>query len=53
MANVARHSGNQVLAEFDVIPLNSPAYYPPYNGSIENGIRERKTAVLEALPTST
>jgi hypothetical protein len=41
---------NQVLAEFGVIPLNSPPYYPPYNGSIENGIRELKTAVLKALP---
>jgi transposase-like protein len=41
---------NQVLAEFGVIPLNSPSYYPPYNGSIENGIRELKTAMLQALP---
>lgn len=41
---------NQVLAEFGVIPLNSPPYYPPYNGGIENGIRELKTAWMKALP---
>lgn len=26
---------NEVLGRFSVIPLNSPAYYPPYNGAIE------------------
>jgi transposase InsO family protein len=31
-----------VLAEFGVIALNSPAYYPPYNGAIENCQRELK-----------
>ncbi|MFC1462848.1 hypothetical protein ACFLQU_04500, partial [Verrucomicrobiota bacterium] len=33
---------NAVLAEFWVIPLNSPKHYPPYNGSIERGINELK-----------
>lgn len=41
---------NAVLAEFAVIPLNSPAYYPPYNGAIENGIKELKRTWLAALP---
>ncbi len=41
---------NAVLAEFGVIPLNSPAYYPPYNGAIENGIKELKRTWLAALP---
>ena len=31
-----------VLAEFGVIPLNSPRYYPRYNGAIEYGQRELK-----------
>lgn len=33
---------NAALAEFWVIPLNSPKHYPPYNGSIERGINELK-----------
>ena len=41
---------NDLLAEFAVIPLNSPPYYAPYNGSMENGIRELKHAWLEVLP---
>ena len=41
---------NELLAEFGVIPLNSPPYYAPYNGSMENGIRELKAAWLEVLP---
>ena len=36
-----------VLARHGVIPLNSPAHYPRYNGAIEKGIRE----VQEALGT--
>ena len=27
---------NEVLSENSVIPLNSPTYYPPYNGAIEH-----------------
>ena len=40
---------DQVLAEFGVIPLNSPSYYAPYNGSIENGIGELKNACRQWL----
>ena len=41
---------DSVLADNGVIPLNSPAYYPKYNGSIEKGIREMKEALGECLP---
>jgi transposase InsO family protein len=41
---------DRVLADHGVIPLNSPAYYPKYNGSIEKGIREMKQALGECLP---
>ncbi len=40
---------NAVLADFGVIPLNSPAHYPRYNGAIEKGIREMKAALGECL----
>ena len=33
-----------------VIPLNSPAYYAPYNGAIEQGIKELKKEMARALP---
>lgn len=39
-----------VLAQHGVIPLNSPAHYPRYNGAIEKGIREMKEALGECLP---
>lgn len=42
-------SVNAVLAEYGVIPLNSPARYPRYNGAIEKGIREVKAALGECL----
>lgn len=38
-----------VLATHGVIPLNSPARYPRYNGAIEKGIRELKLALGECL----
>jgi hypothetical protein len=44
------HAVNEVLARWGVIPLNSPAYYAPYNGAIEQGIRELKDEVRRALP---
>ena len=39
-----------VLAAHGVIPLNSPAYYPRYNGAIEKGIREMQDALGMCLP---
>lgn len=41
---------DRVLAEYGVIPLNSPTYYPKYNGSMEKGIRDMKAALGECLP---
>lgn len=43
---------DQLLAQQAVIPLNSPAYYPPYNGGIENGIRELKQSLTPCLPSA-
>ena len=34
-SNLNHHAVDEVFAEFGVIPLNSPPYYPPYNGGIE------------------
>ena len=39
-----------VLAEHCVIPLNSPARYPRYNGAIEKAIREMKEELSQCLP---
>jgi transposase InsO family protein len=41
---------DRVLADNGVIPLNSPAYYPKYNGAVEKGIRDLKDALGECLP---
>lgn len=40
---------NAVLADYGVIPLNSPAHYPRYNGAMERGIREVQQALGECL----
>jgi transposase InsO family protein len=42
-------SVDAVLAQYGVIPLNSPAHYPRYNGAIERGIREVQEALGECL----
>ena len=48
------HFNNQwvdaLLAQYGVIPLNSPVYYPPYNGGIEKGIRDLKETLHTCLP---
>jgi hypothetical protein len=44
------HVVNQLLAEQCVIPLNSPPYYPPYNGGIEKSILELKEILTPCLP---
>ncbi len=38
--NLNHHLVNAVLEDYGVIPLNSPPYYPPYNGGIEHAQRE-------------
>ena len=40
---------NEVLREFFVLPLNSPEYYAPYNGAIEESQREVKSCLREKL----
>jgi hypothetical protein len=41
---------DQLLAQQAVIPLNSPTYYPRYNGGIEKSIRELKASLHCFLP---
>lgn len=41
--NLNHHAVLRVLSEYGVIPLNSPAYYPPYNGGMEHKQGELKT----------
>jgi hypothetical protein len=38
---------NGILSEFFVLPLNSPEYYAPYNGAIEESQRELKACLRE------
>ena len=40
---------NVVLDEFFILPLNSPEYYAPYNGGIEESQRELKSCLREKL----
>lgn len=43
---------DELLANECVLPLNSPAGYPPYNGAIEKAIRELKEQLTPCLPTT-
>jgi hypothetical protein len=45
--NLNHQAVNEVLAEFFVLPLNSPTYYAPYNGAIEESQRELKACLQE------
>ena len=47
--NMNHSAVNDVLAEFFILPLNSPAYYAPYNGAIEESQREMKRCLREKL----
>jgi hypothetical protein len=40
---------NEVLSEFFVLPLNSPDYYAPYNGAIEESQKEVKGCLRDKL----
>jgi hypothetical protein len=42
---------NEVLSEYFVLPLNSPTYYAPYNGAIEESQGELKACLREKLLT--
>jgi len=48
-ANVNHRAVDEVLARHLVIPLNSPCYYPPYNGGVEHDQGELKRALAEDL----
>ncbi len=50
--NMNHSAVNSVLEEFYVLPLNSPAYYAPYNGAIEESQREVKQCLREKLPSN-
>jgi len=41
--NLNHAAVDKELSDFMVIPINSPPYYPPYNGGIEKSQREFKT----------
>ncbi len=47
--NLNHGAVNGVLSEFFVLPLNSPEYYAPYNGAIEESQRELKACLREKL----
>ena len=47
--NLNHGSVNAALAEFFVLPLNSPVYYAPYNGAMEESHRELKACLREKL----
>jgi hypothetical protein len=40
---------NAVLADYFVLPVNSPVHYPPYNGAIEEAQTELKNGLAEKL----
>jgi hypothetical protein len=47
--NMNHSAVNNVLEEFFVLPLNSPEYYAPYNGAIEESQREVKSCLREKV----
>ena len=49
--NLNHGAVNEVLSEFFVLPLNSPTYYAPYNGAIEESQGELKACLREKLVT--
>lgn len=47
--NLNHGAVNDVLAAYFVIPINSPVYYPPYNGAIEEAQAELKNGLDSKL----
>lgn len=47
--NLNHEAVEEVLAAYGVIPLNSPTYYPRYNGGIEVGQREVRACLKERV----
>jgi len=48
--NLNHHLVNELLGAFLVIPVNSPCYYPQYNGGIEAAQREIKQQLTQQSP---
>ena len=48
-SNLQHEDVDTVLAQYLVIPLDSPPHYPPYNGGIEHANGETKTDLLERI----
>ena len=49
VGNLNHGAVNGVLEEFFILPLNSPEYYAPYNGAIEESQREVKRCLRDKL----
>ena len=47
-SNLNHQAVNELLSEYMVLPLNSPTYYPQYNGGIENSQSIIKSALMES-----
>jgi hypothetical protein len=47
--NLNHTTVNNVLADYFVLPVNSPVHYPPYNGAIEEAQTELKNGLAEKL----
>jgi hypothetical protein len=48
-SNLNHAAVNDVLADYFVIPVNSPVHYPPYNGAIEEAQTELKKGLATKL----
>ena len=44
-SNLNSHEVQNIMSDHGIIPLNSPTYYPPYNGTVEHMNGELKTAI--------
>ena len=44
--NLNHHAVNELLSEYMVLPVNSPPYYPQYNGSVEQSQSEIKSELM-------
>ena len=51
-SNLNHSAVDEVFAEYGVLPLNSPSYYPPYNGAIENAQGGLKSEIDRQLAAS-
>jgi hypothetical protein len=48
-SNLNHAAVNNVLADYFVVPVNSPVHYPPYNGAIEEAQTELKNGLAVKL----